>query len=308
MSNLPADLNERIEGLIGSDRVVLFMKGHRQGPQCGFSAQVVQILDRLVPDYTTVDVLSDASLRDAIKVYSSWPTIPQLYVGGEFVGGCDIVKELMATGEIFETLGLPAPSQNPPKIQVSDAAAAELRRLAGNAAGRDLHLTIDARLQPGLYFGPAEDGDVRATVNGITLSLDPLSASRADGASIDVRSGSEGPAFHVEVPGAPQVRQLGVKELKAMLDAGEPLVLVDVRTPEEWSRARIPGARLIDEALRAELERMSRDPALVFHCHHGGRSQRAAEHFLALGFRNVANLAGGIDAWSQEVDASVPRY
>ena len=110
MSNLPAELKERIESVIQSDRVVLFMKGNRQGPQCGFSAQVVQILDRLVPDYTTVDVLSDPALRDGIKVYSSWPTIPQLYVGGELVGGCDIVKELMASGEIFGTLGLPAPS------------------------------------------------------------------------------------------------------------------------------------------------------------------------------------------------------
>jgi monothiol glutaredoxin len=135
-----------------------------------------------------------------------------------------------------------------------------------------------------------------------------VSASRAEGATIDVRPGATGPAFHVDVPGAPQVRQLEPSELKARLDAGEPLVLVDVRTPEEWDRARIPGARLVDDALREELEGMSRDTALVFHCHHGGRSQRAAEHFLALGFRNVSNLAGGIDAWSQQVDPSVPRY
>jgi len=308
MSNLPADLKDRIESLIASDRVVLFMKGNRQGPQCGFSAQVVQILDRLVPDYTTIDVLSDPPLREGIKVFSSWPTIPQLYVAGELVGGCDIVKELVSTGEIFETLGLERPSAQPPEIRISDAAAAELQRLAGTAGGRELHLMIDARLQPGLYFGPAEDGELRVTANGVALSLDPVSASRANGVSIDVRPGASGPAFHVDVPGAPQVRQLGAKETKALLDAGEPLVLVDVRTPEEWARARIAGARLLDDALRAELEALPRDTQIVFHCHHGGRSQRAAEHFLALGFRNVANLAGGIDAWSQEVDPSVPRY
>jgi len=308
MSNLPADLKDRIESLIASDRVVLFMKGNRQGPQCGFSAQVVQILDRLVPDYTTIDVLSDPPLREGIKVFSSWPTIPQLYVAGELVGGCDIVKELVSTGEIFETLGLERPSAQPPEIRISDAAAAELQRLAGTAGGRELHLMIDARLQPGLYFGPAEDGELRVTANGVALSLDPVSASRANGVSIDVRPGASGPAFHVDVPGAPQVRQLGAKETRALLDAGEPLVLVDVRTPEEWARARIAGARLLDDALRAELEALPRDTQIVFHCHHGGRSQRAAEHFLALGFRNVANLAGGIDAWSQEVDPSVPRY
>ncbi len=302
------ELSDRIESLIRSDRVVLFMKGNRQGPECGFSAQVVQILDRLIPDYTTVDVLSDPEIRDGIKAYSSWPTIPQLYVGGEFVGGCDIVKELVATGEIFGALGVPAPSARPPRIDVSDAAASELRRLAQDAGGRELHLMIDARLQPGLYFGPPEDGEVRVESNGVSLALDPVSASRADGVRIDVRTAQGGPAFHVEVPGAPQVRQLEPGEVRRMLDAGEKFVFVDVRAPEERARARIEGTRLLDDALRGELESLDRETPLVFHCHHGGRSQKAAEHFLALGFRNVANLAGGIDAWSREVDAAVPRY
>jgi monothiol glutaredoxin len=306
--SLPRELSDRIESLIRSDRVVLFMKGTRQGPQCGFSAQVVQILDRLLPDYTTVDVLGDPEVREGIKVYSSWPTIPQLYVGGELVGGCDIVKEMLSSGELFEALGVATPTGRPPAVQVSDAAAAELRRLAASADGRELHLAIDARLQPGLYFGPAEEGEIRLEANGIPLALDPLSAARADGARIDVRPTAEGPAFHVEVPGAPQVRQLDAAEVKALLDAGEKFVFVDVRTPEERSRARIEGTRLFDEALRGELEGLDRDTPLVFHCHHGGRSQKAAEHFLALGFRNVANLAGGIDAWSREVDPSVPRY
>jgi monothiol glutaredoxin len=302
------ELSDRIASLIASDRVVLFMKGNRQAPQCGFSAQVVQILDRLLPDYTTVDVLSDPEIRDGIKAYSSWPTIPQLYVAGEFVGGCDIVKELAATGEIFGALGVPAPTGRAPEIQISDAAAGELRRLAENAGGRDLHLQIDARLQPGLYFGPPEEGEIRVESNGIVLAFDPVSATRADGVRIDVRPTAEGPAFHVDVPGAPQVRQLSPAEVRAMLDAGEKFVFVDVRTPEERSRARIEGTRLLDDALHGELERLDRDTPLVFHCHHGGRSQKAAEHFLAHGFRNVANLAGGIDAWSRDVDPAVPRY
>jgi monothiol glutaredoxin len=305
---LPAELSNRIEALIRSDRVVLFMKGNREAPQCGFSAQVVQILDRLLPDYTTFDVLSDPQVRDGIKVFSSWPTIPQLYVGGELVGGCDIVKELLASGEIFEALGLPAPAPRAPEIRISDTAAAELRGIAANADGRVLHLSIDARLQPGLYLGPEEEGEIRVEANGISLALDPISAARADGAAIDVRPGTGGPAFQVEVPGAPSIEQQGPKQVKARLDAGEKFLFVDVRTPEEHATARIPGARLLDDALRAELERADRDTPIVFHCHHGGRSQRAAEHFLALGFRTLANLAGGIDAWSQEVDPSVPRY
>jgi monothiol glutaredoxin len=90
----------RIESLIGSDRVVVFMKGSRRAPQCGFSAQVVQILDEHLPAYTTVDVLQDPEVRQGIKDFTNWPTIPQVYVNGEFVGGCDIVTELYQSGEL----------------------------------------------------------------------------------------------------------------------------------------------------------------------------------------------------------------
>ena len=80
--------------------VVLFMKGVPEAPQCGFSAQVVQILDHLGADFVGVNVLQSPELRDAIKSYSDWPTIPQLYVKGEFVGGCDIVREMFQAGEL----------------------------------------------------------------------------------------------------------------------------------------------------------------------------------------------------------------
>ena len=80
--------------------VVLFMKGVPEAPQCGFSAQVVQILDHLGADFVGVNVLQSDPLRDGIKTYSDWPTIPQLYVKGEFVGGCDIVREMFQTGEL----------------------------------------------------------------------------------------------------------------------------------------------------------------------------------------------------------------
>ncbi len=97
---LDPQTREQIDQIIASDRVVLFMKGNRRMPQCGFSATVVQILDTMVPEYTTVDVLSHPAIREGIKEYSSWPTIPQLYVGGEFLGGCDIVREMYQLGEL----------------------------------------------------------------------------------------------------------------------------------------------------------------------------------------------------------------
>ena len=102
--SLPEETRQRIQSLVDANRVLLFMKGDRFAPQCGFSARVVQLLDGHLDDYATVDVLRDPEVRQGIKEFSQWPTIPQLYVGGEFVGGCDIVMELQASGELRETL------------------------------------------------------------------------------------------------------------------------------------------------------------------------------------------------------------
>ncbi len=95
---------ERIRQEISDDAVVLYMKGSPIFPQCGFSAAVVQILTELGVPFKGVDVLTDPSLRDGIKSFSDWPTIPQLYVKGEFVGGCDIVREMHAAGELRQLL------------------------------------------------------------------------------------------------------------------------------------------------------------------------------------------------------------
>ncbi len=92
-----------IKADIEANNVILFMKGNKMAPQCGFSAHVVQILNNLGVEYETRDVLSDEVLRQGIKDYTDWPTVPQLYVNQEFVGGCDIVNELFESGEL-ETL------------------------------------------------------------------------------------------------------------------------------------------------------------------------------------------------------------
>ena len=98
-----ADIIEKIEAAVKENKIMIFMKGNRSFPQCGFSATTVAIFDELGVPYATADVLSDPELRDAIKRYSNWPTIPQVYVDGKFVGGCDIVRELYESGEL-ETL------------------------------------------------------------------------------------------------------------------------------------------------------------------------------------------------------------
>ncbi len=306
--NLDDATRQRIESIIASDRTVLFMKGTREQPQCGFSATVVGILDRLLPSYTTVNVLADSALREGIKTFSSWPTIPQLYVGGEFLGGCDIIQESFSSGELQRSLGVESGADGAPGITITDAAAEALRGLEAQAAGRDLHLQIDARFTSGLFFGPSEEGDLRVESNGVTLCLDPISAARADGLVLDAETTPEGPAFRIDNPNAPQVRQMSVKELAAKIESGEAIELFDVRTPEERATALIEGSRFHDEDAARRIAELPRDALLVFHCHHGGRSQKAAEHYAALGFRNVWNVTGGIDAWSLEIDPAVPRY
>jgi monothiol glutaredoxin len=309
MSLSPA-LRERIQSIVDSDRVVLFMKGSPDAPQCGFSSQVVSILNRLLPGYGSFDVLSDRDVREGIKEFSNWPTIPQLYIGGEFQGGCDIVKEMYATGELHQALGLELANVEPPRVTVTDAAAGLLRDAKARQGG-ELHVAIDAGFKHALSLAPRAGHEVAAESNGITLLFDRDSAQRANGLTIDAVDQGGRKALAVENPNAPKagaVNQLSVRELRGWLDAGEKVHLYDVRTPDEHRKARIAGATLVDQQVAAEIEKLPRDARIVFHCHHGGRSQAAAEHFAALGFSNVHNLAGGIDAWSREIDPSVPTY
>ncbi|NNM73629.1 Grx4 family monothiol glutaredoxin [Enterovirga aerilata] len=107
------DAHSQIDNEVKSNDVVLFMKGTPQFPQCGFSGQVVQILNYLGVPYKGINVLEDPALRDGIKAYSNWPTIPQLYVKGEFIGGCDITREMFQAGELqqlFAEKGIQAKS------------------------------------------------------------------------------------------------------------------------------------------------------------------------------------------------------
>jgi monothiol glutaredoxin len=110
--NANMSIEQFIDNEVKSNDVVLFMKGTPQFPQCGFSGQVVQILDHVGIPYKGLNVLESGELRDGIKIYSNWPTIPQLYVKGEFVGGCDIIREMFQAGELqqlFADKGIGAP-------------------------------------------------------------------------------------------------------------------------------------------------------------------------------------------------------
>ena len=107
-------IEQFIDNEVKSNDVVLFMKGTKEMPQCGFSMQVAQILNHLGVDFKDINVLEDMGVRDGVKAYSNWPTIPQLYVKGEFVGGCDIIREMFQAGELTGLLkekGVPVKEQ-----------------------------------------------------------------------------------------------------------------------------------------------------------------------------------------------------
>jgi monothiol glutaredoxin len=306
---LPEPVRAQIENLVTTQPVVLFMKGNRQAPQCGFSAQVVQILDELAPSYETVNVLSDPSLRDGIKEYSSWPTIPQLYVRGQFVGGCDIVKEMYASGELQTLIGTESAATEPPRVTLTPGAASEIKKAAPEGEGEVLRLSVSAKFENELYFDAKKEGDFVVEAGGLALLVDRASAKRADGITIDFVVGPTGGGFKIENPHEPpRVRALSAKELSRMLDSAPGVELFDVRPEVERNLAKIARARALDAEGIERLAGLAKDTPIVFHCHHGMRSRAAAQEAIGRGFTRVYNLEGGIEAWSDDVDPSVPRY
>jgi len=179
-----------------------------------------------------------------------------------------------------------------PTFELTEAAATALL-----AATRELgdqgyvKVFVDDCWDHGLDVGPRGDGDVAIPTNGVTLLCHPELAERLDGVVIDYVVGPDGSGFHIENPNAPAaVRPLAVRELKTRLDAGETMILLDVRTPQEIETARIDGSRRHDLDDIAELTALDPTTTLVFSCHHGIRSPAAARY------------------WSVDIDPSVPRY
>lgn len=307
MSLDPA-LKSRLDALVHGNRVVLFMKGTRAAPRCGFSAAAVGALDGLLDDYASVDVLADEDIRNGIKLYGNWPTIPQLYVDGELVGGSDIILSMVNTGELHRVLGLPEPDRTPPQIGISDAAAEAIRAALADARGDALHLAIDAQYRAQFSLKPAAGGEVRASANGIEVLLDVASAQRARGLEIDWVETVQGGGLSIRNPNAPPpVARMSVQELRDALAAGR-VTVIDVRPAADRAKAPFAAAQVLDQDSFPRLSALARDTPLAFLCHHGNSSRSAAEHFRTLGFRSVANVEGGIDAWSREIDTSVPRY
>jgi len=301
----------QIDDLVKKNRVVLFMKGSRSFPQCGFSATVVGILNGYPPKYETVNVLSSPDIRDGIKEYSSWPTIPQLYVDGKFVGGCDIVKEMHQTGELAKLLGAPsekkaaAPAE-PPRVTLTDDARVAIEAAKKDAGGDPLRVSVGPTYDYDLFFDAQQGGDVVVEVSGLKILFDAESAARAGTLSIEF---VEAQGFRVESSKAPpRVKTITAGDLKKLLAEDEKhVVLLDVRPEGERNIASIPGHEPLDPNGLDKLTSLANDVRVVVYCHHGHRSRAAAEQLLARGVKNVFNLDGGIEAYAS-VDSKIPRY
>ena len=202
MTSSPETLKQ-IEDIVKGNKVVLFMKGTKSFPQCGFSSTVVQILGDIVDDFETVNVLADPAIRQGVKDYAEWPTIPQLYIDGEFVGGCDIIKQMNASGDLHKQLGTEQKPVAPPSISVTEAAAKELKAaLADSDPGDAIHIQVDLGYRHDMSVGPVQSGLFQVTAAGVPFCFDRASAKRADGLTIDFCTDGGEAGFKLENPGA----------------------------------------------------------------------------------------------------------
>lgn len=306
--SLDSATRERIETLLTNHRVVLFMKGDRQQPMCGFSAAATNTLNELLSEYHTVNVLEDQEIREGIKLYGEWPTIPQLYVEGELVGGADIISQMYGSGELHALFGAAAPDRTPPEITITDAAAEAIRQGTAGAEGVALHLEIGPDHSAGFQLAPAGKHDIVAHANGLEVHFDPASAQRARGIVIDWVSTVQGEGLSLKFPGAQEIKSLSVQQLQARLVAGD-ITLIDVRPAASRAMAApLAQARILEDEGYESLASLPKDTALAFICHRGISSRAMAERFAAHGFSNLHNVEGGMDAWASDVDADVPRY
>lgn len=306
--SLDSTLRARIETVLSSNPVVLFLKGTPSAPQCGFSARAVAALDATGAHYAHVNVLADPEIREGIKVFGDWPTIPQLYVHGELVGGADIISQMAGSGELHAALGLPAPDRTPPQITITPAAAQMLKQALDNAGpGYALQIEIDRGFNARLQLAERDDTAITTESEGIRAQFDLVSAQRARGMQIDWADDARGKGLVIDNPNAPpKVGTLTPAQTRDRVAAGT-LTLVDVRPAQERALAEVPVAsRNFDDGVE-DIEALPKDQPLAFICQAGARSQQAAEHFRALGFTHVYNVAGGTNAWA-ELDPTVPRY
>jgi len=292
-------MKEKIENILSQSDCVLFMKGTPQHPQCGFSSNTVKILQELIGDnFSHCNVLADQQIREAIKEYGNWPTIPQLYIKKELIGGNDIVTEMYNTGELQSLLGLEQPERTAATITITEKAKQNILNGIENIGSSVLMLSIDSQFNTRFSIEERKGYEIVTDSDGIKIYMDIGTAKRADGIEIDWVEDLQGAGLVIKNPNEPKaVNQLSIQELKNAMDAGEIEHIYDVRSESEFTARTIPGAKRLDKQTMQEIEALDKKTALVFVCNAGNTSQGACEYYRKNGYVNVNNLVGGISAW-----------
>jgi len=295
---LDPEIKAMIDQQIASADVVLYMKGSPKMPQCGFSAKTAGMLDGLLNgQYAAYNVLEDERIREGIKVFSDWPTIPQLYIKGEFVGGCDIITEMYNAGELHEMLGLEVPDRTPPEITITDEAATQIKGFLDQYPGQYLHFSVGSDWDARFEVGPRGGHEIATEAAGMTVLMDLATAQRAKGATIDWVESMQGSGLKLDLPGAPMpVQNMTATELQRRLNDGENLWLIDTRPEPDRKAKPVDFAKPLDAEWMAKLKDADPHQPVVFMCHVGITSLKIAEHYRKQGLQNLYNLEGGVEA------------
>lgn len=290
---------QAIETLVQNNTCVLFMKGNPTHPQCGFSSNTVGILKELVgEDFTYCNVLEDNEMREGIKEYGNWPTIPQLYINNELVGGNDIVTEMFNTGELQSMLNLPQPSREPAKINISDKAVENILKGTENMGLNVLMLSIDGQFTTRFSIEEPKGYEVVTVCGDIKIYMDVGTAKRAEGIEINWVEDLQGAGLVIKNPNEPQaVIQIAKQELSKGIKEGRYNHIYDTRTEQQYNAQAIPGSKRLDKENMKQIEGLEKNIPLVFVCEVGNTSQGACEFYRKKGYSQVNNLVGGVAGW-----------
>ena len=293
---------QRIEKMLDENPVFLFMKGNPQTPMCGFSSNTVKILKDMIGDnFGSFNVLEDPEIREGIKAYGQWPTIPQLYVNKELVGGNDIISEMFNTGELHELLNLKQPDRTPPQIDITDEALNHIKEGLKDMGDHQLFLSVDDEFNTRFSLEMPKGYEIIAAVGDLNVYMDIGTAKRSNGIEISWLDELQGSGLRIKNPNEPPaVQDLSVAELQDWFatDIENPNIY-DVRSVDKIAEGTVDHAVRLDKAAIESIENMPKDTPLVFVCQVGQSSMSAAEYFRKKGYTKVFNLTGGYNAWSQ---------
>lgn len=292
---------QRIEQMLNENPVFLFMKGTPQTPMCGFSSNTVKILKDLIGEgFASFNVLEDPEIREGIKAYGQWPTIPQLYVNKELIGGNDIISEMFNTGELHELLNLTQPDRTAPTISISDEALNHIKEGLKDMGDHQLFLSVDEEFNTRFSLEKPKGYEIIADVGDLKVYMDIGTAKRSNGVEISWVDELQGSGLRIKNPNEPPaVQDLSVAELQDWFatDVENPKIY-DVRSAEKFTEGSVTGAQRLDKQSISEIEALDKDTPLVFVCQVGQSSMSAAEFFRKKGYTKVFNLTGGYNAWN----------